>query len=66
MKKIIWILTLALAMTAGCKGDKNPNTPNPAQPEAPEVTDAPETPDASATASVRMEDFTFDELYQVF
>ena len=35
MKKIIWILTLALAMTAGCKGDKNPNTPNPADPEAP-------------------------------
>lgn len=66
MKKIIWILTLALAMTAGCKGDKNPNTPNPAQPEAPEVTDAPETPDTPATASVRMEDFTFDELYQVF
>ncbi|MBO4536563.1 MAG: hypothetical protein J5702_05090 [Bacteroidales bacterium] len=63
MKNFIWILALAVALTAGCKGDKTPTDPNPAQPEAPE---APATPDTPATASVRMEDFPFDELYQVF
>ena len=63
MKNFIWILTLAVALTAGCKGEKTPTDPNPAQPETPE---APATPDTPATASVRMEDIPFDELYRVF
>ncbi|MBQ1755031.1 MAG: hypothetical protein II002_08850, partial [Bacteroidales bacterium] len=66
MKNFVWILTLALALTAGCKGDKTQNNPSPAAPEAPEVTEAPEMPATPATTSVRMEDFPFDELYQVF
>ncbi|MBQ6073093.1 MAG: hypothetical protein IJK90_04175 [Bacteroidales bacterium] len=63
MKRIIWILALAAALTAACKGDK-PQESTPV--DTPEAIETPETTPVAATAPVRMEDIPFDELFSVF
>ena len=63
MNKFLWILTFAVALTAGCKGDKNP-APMPVN--TPQTTTEIVEPQPVASTNVRREDFPFDQLFGIF